>query len=67
MGLILDSAPIIAGERRAQTVQGSLQELRDRYGEGEVIGLSTVKLVELSKPQQPHALRLLVRMAHFTE
>jgi predicted nucleic acid-binding protein len=48
MGLILDSAPIIAGERRGLTVQGFLQELRGRYGEEEVIGFSTVTLVELA-------------------
>ena len=48
MGLILDSGPIIAGERRALTVQGFLQELRERYGEEEVIGFSTVTLVELA-------------------
>jgi tRNA(fMet)-specific endonuclease VapC len=48
MGLILDSGPIIAGERRNLTVQGFLQELKQRYGEGEVIGFSTVTLVELA-------------------
>jgi tRNA(fMet)-specific endonuclease VapC len=48
LGLILDSDPIIAGERRALTVQGFLQELRKRYGEEEVIGFSTVTLVELA-------------------
>jgi tRNA(fMet)-specific endonuclease VapC len=48
MGLILDSEPIIAGERRTLTVRGFLQELRERYGEEEVIGFSTVTLVELA-------------------
>jgi tRNA(fMet)-specific endonuclease VapC len=48
MGLILDSDPIIAAERRALTVRGFLQELRKRYGDDEVIGFSTVTLVELS-------------------
>ena len=48
MGLILDSDSIIAGERRAVTVQGFLQELRTRYGDDEVIGFSTVTLVELA-------------------
>jgi tRNA(fMet)-specific endonuclease VapC len=48
MGLILDSAPIIAAERRALTVQGFLRELKERYGEEEVIRFSTVTLVELA-------------------
>ncbi len=48
MGLILDSAPIIAGERRGLTVQAFLRELKQRYGENETIGFSTVTVVELS-------------------
>src|SRR4051812_17377527 len=47
MGLILDSAPIIAAERRSLSVRGLLQELAARYGESESVGMSTISIVEL--------------------